>query len=103
QAEDGIRDFHVTGVQTCALPIYVGGVGGGDVGFGHREGRADPAVQQRLQPPLPLLGGAEHVQHLHVPGVRGGAVERLRGEAGAEIGRASCRERGGGGVGGAAL
>src|SRR5690606_40589099 len=21
QAEDGIRDFHVTGVQTCALPI----------------------------------------------------------------------------------
>src|SRR5690606_40162516 len=26
QAEDGIRDFHVTGVQTCALPICaVGG------------------------------------------------------------------------------
>src|SRR5690606_40756777 len=25
QAEDGIRDFHVTGVQTCALPISVGG------------------------------------------------------------------------------
>src|SRR5690606_40952822 len=25
QAEDGIRDFHVTGVQTCALPIsYIG-------------------------------------------------------------------------------
>src|SRR5690606_39546550 len=23
QAEDGIRDFHVTGVQTCALPIWV--------------------------------------------------------------------------------
>src|SRR5258707_12427751 len=22
QAEDGIRDFGVTGVQTCALPIY---------------------------------------------------------------------------------
>src|SRR5690606_40015026 len=22
-AEDGIRDFHVTGVQTCALPIYL--------------------------------------------------------------------------------
>src|SRR6266511_2815486 len=31
QAEDGIRDFHVTGVQTCALPIYairVGRIGG---------------------------------------------------------------------------
>src|SRR5207253_8005012 len=25
QAEDGIRDGHVTGVQTCALPIYTGG------------------------------------------------------------------------------
>src|SRR6266700_7339059 len=24
QAEDGIRDFHVTGVQTCALPISAG-------------------------------------------------------------------------------
>src|SRR5690625_7792230 len=24
QAEDGIRDGHVTGVQTCALPISVG-------------------------------------------------------------------------------
>src|SRR5690625_7627815 len=24
QAEDGIRDGHVTGVQTCALPIYTG-------------------------------------------------------------------------------
>src|SRR5690606_40730527 len=24
QAEDGIRSFHVTGVQTCALPIYQG-------------------------------------------------------------------------------
>src|SRR5690606_3215402 len=24
QAEDGIRDFHVTGVQTCALPIFKG-------------------------------------------------------------------------------
>src|SRR5690606_4623663 len=23
QAEDGIRDFHVTGVQTCALPIPI--------------------------------------------------------------------------------
>src|SRR5690606_40895407 len=24
-AEDGIRDFHVTGVQTCALPIHAQG------------------------------------------------------------------------------
>src|SRR5205807_5416447 len=29
QAEDGIRDYKVTGVQTCALPIY----GRADVGL----------------------------------------------------------------------
>src|SRR2546430_13554431 len=28
QAEDGIRDLTVTGVQTCALPIFRGGLGG---------------------------------------------------------------------------
>src|SRR5690606_40108843 len=31
QAEDGIRDSHVTGVQTCALPIWLAlGVDGED-------------------------------------------------------------------------
>src|SRR5690606_40210290 len=30
-----IRDFHVTGVQTCALPIYYGGAGQfGTIAFG---------------------------------------------------------------------
>src|SRR5690625_2346051 len=29
QAEDGIRDGHVTGVQTCALPISVAPLGAG--------------------------------------------------------------------------
>src|SRR5690625_3007692 len=33
QAEDGIRDGHVTGVQTCALPIFLlGGVSGCGLG-----------------------------------------------------------------------
>src|SRR5690606_40687229 len=27
QAEDGIRAFHVTGVQTCALPIFPSKIG----------------------------------------------------------------------------
>src|SRR6266513_2938618 len=27
QAEDGIRDRNVTGVQTCALPIFAGRIG----------------------------------------------------------------------------
>src|SRR6266567_7423527 len=30
QAEDGIRDLTVTGVQTCALPIWAHPRGGGD-------------------------------------------------------------------------
>src|SRR4051794_41653379 len=37
QAEDGIRDGRVTGVQTCALPICRAGVGG-------RRGAALPAT-----------------------------------------------------------
>src|SRR5215510_15165615 len=37
QAEDGIRDGHVTGVQTCALPIY----------HGRRPGRERPAPLAR--------------------------------------------------------
>src|SRR5207245_4267744 len=31
QAEDGIRDATVTGVQTCALPIFRGGCGAGRI------------------------------------------------------------------------
>src|SRR5205823_10893204 len=83
QAEDGIRDKLVTGVQTCALPI-----------FEARETVLTP-------PPVGLQ------QHLGV-GARGEAVPQ-RLELGAqllmvvdlaveydpdvEIGRASCRER----------
>src|SRR5256885_3884712 len=41
QAEDGIRDYKVTGVQTCALPIYP------------RRPSADPRDRRRggLRPP----------------------------------------------------
>src|SRR2546426_12642921 len=37
QAEDGIRDYKVTGVQTCALPISIVGLGLG--------GSKDPCVR----------------------------------------------------------
>src|SRR5690606_39616598 len=37
QAEDGIRDFHVTGVQTCALPIFLD------------RARTHPHCERRLQ------------------------------------------------------
>src|SRR5438874_3421684 len=37
QAEDGIRDLYVTGVQTCALPIYAGRDGEVGAVGAHRE------------------------------------------------------------------
>src|SRR3712207_8328492 len=39
QAEDGILDIGVTGVQTCALPIYVVGAGPGAARPDRLEGR----------------------------------------------------------------
>src|SRR3989449_8599584 len=42
QAEDGIRDVAVTGVQTCALPIYhVSLAGEREPGQGHGAGKLD--------------------------------------------------------------
>ena len=57
--------------------LHVRGVRGGDVGLGHAERRADLAGEQRRQPALVLLGGAEVQQHLHVAGVRRVAVADL--------------------------
>src|SRR5690606_39934248 len=75
QAEDGIRDFHVTGVQTCALPIFRRWPGR----HGWRDGRShlpgEPADGRR----------PDH------RGVRGGCDRRHGLHH--EIGRASCRER----------
>src|SRR5436190_23454355 len=73
QAEDGIRDHCVTGVQTCALPIYL---------RAHLQWRHLAAGPQVGQYPF---GG------LPVPAPQG-QVE-LADQAVAEIGRASCRER----------
>src|SRR5262249_59691391 len=76
QAEDGIRDWSVTGVQTCALPIS-----------GRRPGPAGGAH------PLPRRGGGggPAAAPQHRPDLRGG---RGRGSGGGEIGRASCRGKG---------
>src|SRR5205807_3116076 len=41
QAEDGIRDYKVTGVQTCALPIYV------EPGHLHRVADLEPVALVR--------------------------------------------------------
>src|SRR3712207_7414395 len=59
QAEDGIRYIGVTGVQTCALPIYHGEVVGGAL-FVAGGDAAEPlgAVDQALHPVAPPVGGA---------------------------------------------
>ena len=56
----------------------VGRVRRADVGLRHDEGRADLALEQRLQPLLLLGLVAVHFQHFHVAGVRRRAVEDLR-------------------------
>src|SRR2546430_4851860 len=73
QAEDGIRDLTVTGVQTCALPIWnpapappvlLPGVrkGGSAAGAGDREGRSRHHPVRRR-----LAGGGGGRTALHLP------------------------------------
>src|SRR5690606_40868309 len=83
QAEDGIRDFHVTGVQTCALPIF--GVDG------------DASVDEG-GPTIPLSALIDAVKRgrRYVRLSDGGfarITEELRKLVDKKIGRASCRGR----------
>src|SRR5256885_3399926 len=55
QAEDGIRDYKVTGVQTCALPISNAEPGKALLGDRRVD---DPAGPEFLQQPLADLVGA---------------------------------------------
>src|SRR5690606_39567608 len=92
-------DFHVTGVQTCALPIYP--VGGDEVdlhvvavlGDEQVAGRVGGHVVDAAQGRLALrdeVGRVGDVQLLGRRVVSPHAVVALGGEV--EIGRASCRE-----------
>src|SRR5690606_39601248 len=93
QAEDGIRDFHVTGVQTCALPILLDGVVRAGV---------DGTVGARVA----LVCASEGAP---VNALAAAVAERLRGWgrtlvlSSREIGRASCREGAVVGVAGAGV
>src|SRR5207244_7355509 len=83
QAEDGIRDDLVTGVQTCALPISDLRIVGT-----HRRGNHHDVRAADLFGAMAFVDrGAQVAQPL-------GDDRRLQVGAG-EIGRASCRERGG--------
>src|SRR5437764_6140653 len=85
QAEDGIRDTSVTGVQTCALPIYR------HVTLMDR--------RQRLHGPTDLPRGLSRAKRVGGPvealtAIHQGYVAVLPHDSWtAEIGRASCRER----------
>src|SRR5690606_41448329 len=95
QAEDGIRDFHVTGVQTCALPIYHRR-GRPDGGQGPQQGRCAGDRRQRACREQKAAarrrdrhGEDRTLGRLRPARHRGGI---LRNTA-PEIGRASCRGR----------
>src|SRR5436309_11678506 len=100
QAEDGIRDFHVTGVQTCALPILKAGKTY-HVELAFVDRRLTLAIDGSCPfPPVdfPRAERREGVERPVKVGARG-----VRAVVRNEIGRASCRERvenaGGGGSG----
>src|SRR5690606_40516240 len=58
--EDGIRVFHVTGVQTCALPIcsFSGGEGSSRASPLESPPPTPVPVRRRASPPTPLRTGA---------------------------------------------
>src|SRR5690606_40175203 len=90
QAEDGIRDFHVTGVQTCALPISLmreRALGRLDAIRVVAVDAAIVVIVDTVVAKLACPHGADHEAMLEL------RHETLPIDDDAEIGRASCRER----------
>src|SRR5256885_3343054 len=81
QAEDGIRDYKVTGVQTCALPIsmqwHVEGT------HEHRGGNVSETIDARTR--------EDAIRAARRRGIIVARIEPRTNEV--KIGRASCRER----------
>src|SRR5690606_39692341 len=87
-AEDGIRDFHVTGVQTCALPILVvAPLAAVDTWVMQVEQFASPQVSYWAE----ALGGTIR-QRAEALADRGGQPFRETGGPARQIRRATCRE-----------
>src|SRR5262249_59042012 len=93
-AEDGIRDWSVTGVQTCALPIYPVSDANARANASRRLPRQRPAGLHGMQDAADLGREHEAVARLlaqrraHAQLAAAVPVERR-----SKIGRASCRER----------
>src|SRR5690625_6038721 len=94
QAEDGIRYGHVTGVQTCALPILRRSGGRVLVPRGIRRSGGPAVTMGRSIGARPgaRVGGSPGGAGIRVLAARGRV--RLVDPGAVEIGRASCRERG---------
>src|SRR5207253_4018457 len=99
QAEDGIRDGHVTGVQTCALPISIKRFVGRKLG---------EVSEEISMVPYKVVADDNGNARVEIRGKQFSPEEisamilgKLKKSA--EIGRASCREREESGVGGGAL
>src|SRR2546429_5800033 len=82
QAEDGIRDVAVTGVQTCALPIYLTLTNSGVLTVNNNSD-------------FTLNGGGNFLQNGTGTAFTGSDVTTAGGNItwNDQIGRASCRER----------
>src|SRR5690606_40236082 len=90
QAEDGIRDFHVTGVQTCALPIF------GFAGYNALKKRAARTEADVYWRELNTAVTMNRLEDKAFPATVQALADYLDDNttgAGQEIGRASCRER----------
>src|SRR5690606_40689906 len=91
-AEYGIRDFHVTGVQTCALPISPRVFISGGIGQTPLLAMLEDLLKRTpsVDRPIVWVHGCRNEQ-VHAFRDR---LRELR-QVGQEIGRASCRERAG--------
>src|SRR5262249_58820799 len=84
QAEDGIRDWSVTGVQTCALPIFCCGV----------DSRHCEAKTGCVRPTaIAAAQAAGATAAVAAKAMERNQVPTVKLSIGIQIGRASCRER----------
>src|SRR5256886_5281548 len=80
QAEDGIRDLTVTGVQTCALPIF------GCVSLASSPSPPTSVSRQQAARSRGELRRSRRLSHSQ-------PIAPARSPCPVKIGRASCRER----------
>src|SRR5690606_41176277 len=94
---DGIRDFHVTGVQTCALPISVSthdDAADLPVTTADVPPEAPPEARERWAELAERVEAAQFAYYVRdAPTISDAEFDALFREL-EQIGRASCRERG---------